>query len=92
MEDAERIGMFEEIPEITEGFVNEVIFEAFEAVAVTLIPELPDATTGFEVDVLMLVSIDGELDGDNVCSKEGSLPTGLKLTPFDLDEDALSAG
>jgi len=49
LEDAERIGMFEEIPD---GFVNEVMLNEFDAVAVTLIPELPGETIGFDVDIV----------------------------------------
>lgn len=49
LEDAERIGMFEELPD---GLVNEVMLKELDVVAVTLIPELPNETIGFDVDVV----------------------------------------
>jgi hypothetical protein len=49
LEDAERIGMFEELPD---GLVNELMLKELDVVAVTLIPELPNETIGFDVDVV----------------------------------------
>ena len=96
IEVTELIGMFEGTRDIMEDADNEVFCEAeevvdkkedVEAVAVLGLPDTINPE-------LVVVRLEGEVEGTAVCNSDDPPPTGLKLLLLDRDEeeDALSAG